>query len=100
MRHALRNKVSPNTWPWRWEHLSTRIHEIVEERRGITANRAERLTRYFGGDAAAWLALQADHGLKTLATRDDIACKVSPRVTADAQGSANMCSPAQIRRKH
>jgi hypothetical protein len=28
---------------------ATRIHEIVKERRGITADTAERLARYFGG---------------------------------------------------
>lgn len=63
---------------------ATRIHEIVKERRGITADTAERLARYFGGDAASWLALQADYDLKTLATRDDIARKVSPREAAPA----------------
>jgi plasmid maintenance system antidote protein VapI len=42
------------------------------------------LARYFGGDAASWLALQADYDLKTLATRDDIARKVSPREAASA----------------
>ena len=55
---------------------ATRIHEIVKERRGITADTAERLARYFGGDAASWLALQADYDLKTLATRKDIARKM------------------------
>ena len=64
---------------------ATRIHEIVKERRGVTADTAERLARYFGGDAASWLALQADYELKTLATRDDIARKVSPREAAPAQ---------------
>lgn len=63
---------------------ATRIHEIVKERRGITADTAERLARYFGGDAASWLALQADYDLKTLVTRDDIARKVSPREGAPA----------------
>ena len=63
---------------------ATRIHEIVKERRGITADTAERLARYFGGDAASWLALQADYDLKTLATRNDIARKVSPREGAPA----------------
>jgi antitoxin HigA-1 len=43
---------------------ATRIHEIVKERRGITADTAERLARYFGGDAASWLALQADYDLQ------------------------------------
>jgi addiction module HigA family antidote len=61
---------------------ATRIHEIVKERRGITADTAERLARYFGGDAASCLALQADCELTTLATRKAIARKVSPREAA------------------
>ena len=61
---------------------ATHIHEIVKERRSITADTAERLARYFGGDAASWLAMQADYDLKTLPTRDDIVRKVSPREEA------------------
>jgi addiction module HigA family antidote len=59
---------------------STRIHEIVKERRSVTADTAERLARYFGGDAASWLALQAMYDLKTLSTREEIINKVQPRV--------------------
>lgn len=58
---------------------ATRLHEIVKERRSITADTAERLARYFGGDAASWLALQASYDLKTLPTRDEIAKRVIPR---------------------
>ena len=58
---------------------ATRMHEIVKERRAVTADTAERLARYFGGDAASWLALQAACDLKTLATGDKIARKVTPR---------------------
>ena len=58
---------------------ATRIHEIVKERRAVTADTAERLARHFGGDAASWLALQADFDLKTLATRAEIARRVLPR---------------------
>jgi addiction module HigA family antidote len=47
---------------------ATRIHEIVNERRSITADTAQRLARYFGGDAASWLTLQAIYDLKTLPT--------------------------------
>jgi antitoxin HigA-1 len=43
---------------------ATRIHEIVNERRGITPDTALRLARYFGGDARSWLNLQADYDLK------------------------------------
>lgn len=58
---------------------ATRIHEIVKERRSITADTAQRLARYFGGDAASWLQLQAMYDLKTLVTRDEIMATVTPR---------------------
>ena len=60
---------------------ATRIHEIVKERRGVTADTATRLARHFGGDAASWLVLQAHHDLKTLSTRRDIERKVRSRET-------------------
>lgn len=59
---------------------ATRIHEIVKERRSITADTAERLARYFGGDAQSWLNLQTTYDLKTLPTRDEIRKRVVPRV--------------------
>ncbi len=58
---------------------ATRIHEIVNERRGISADTAERLARYFGGDAVSWLNLQATYDLKTLPTRKEILRRVEPR---------------------
>ena len=63
---------------------ATRIHEIVKERRSITADTAERLARYFGGDATSWLTLQAIYDLKTLSTRDEILKKVEPRELSSA----------------
>jgi addiction module HigA family antidote len=51
---------------------ATRIHEIVKERRAVTADTAARLAKYFGGDAASWLVLQANYDLKTLSTLQDI----------------------------
>ena len=58
---------------------ATRIHEIVKERRGVTADTAERLAHYFGGDAASWMALQADYDLKMLPTRGEIERRVHRR---------------------
>lgn len=58
---------------------ATRIHEIVKERRGITADTAARLARYFGGDAASWLNLQGSYDLKVLPARDEILSSVKPR---------------------
>jgi addiction module HigA family antidote len=57
---------------------ATRIHEIVKERRGVTADTAQRLARFFGGDAASWLAMQSDYDLKTLPSRAEIMRKVLP----------------------
>ena len=41
-----------------------RINDIVRERRGVTADTALRLARYFGGDAQSWLNLQTAYDLK------------------------------------
>ena len=58
---------------------ATRIHEIAKERRSVTADTAQRLARYFGGDATSWLSLQAMYDLKTLSTHDEIIETVAPR---------------------
>jgi addiction module HigA family antidote len=41
-----------------------RINEVVRERRGVSADTAMRLARYFGGDARSWLNLQAAYDLR------------------------------------
>jgi addiction module HigA family antidote len=41
-----------------------RINDIVRQRRGISADTAMRLARYFGGDALSWLNLQAAFDLR------------------------------------
>src|SRR5258705_12918086 len=41
-----------------------RINDVARERRGITADTAMRLARYFGGDARSWLNLQAAYDLR------------------------------------
>jgi len=41
-----------------------RVNDIVRERRGITADTAMRLARYFGGDAHSWLNLQSNYELR------------------------------------
>jgi addiction module HigA family antidote len=41
-----------------------RINDIVRERRGITADTAMRLARFFGGDAQSWLNLQTQYDLR------------------------------------
>jgi addiction module HigA family antidote len=41
-----------------------RINDIVRERRGVSADTAMRLARYFGGDAVSWLNLQTIYDLR------------------------------------
>jgi len=41
-----------------------RINDIVRERRGVTADTAMRLARYFGGDARSWMNLQSAYDLR------------------------------------
>ncbi len=49
---------------------AARINEIVRERRGVTADTAMRLARYFGGDARSWLNLQAAYDLRVAEIRN------------------------------
>jgi addiction module HigA family antidote len=58
---------------------ATRLHEIAKERRGITADTAYRLARYFNTTPEFWLNLQVMYDLKTLSTRSEIDRKVEPR---------------------
>lgn len=41
-----------------------RINDIVRGRRGVSADTAMRIARYFGGDARSWLNLQAAYDLR------------------------------------
>ena len=72
-------KMSVNALAHALDVPATRMHEIVNERRGITADTAERLARFFGGDAVSWLTLQAIYELKTLPTRNEIMRRIEPR---------------------
>jgi len=45
---------------------ATRISQIVNERRGITADTAYRLATYFGTSAELWMNLQTTYELSTL----------------------------------
>ena len=43
---------------------AARVNDIARERRGVTADTAMRLARYFGGDARSWLNLQTAYELR------------------------------------
>ena len=61
----------------------TRITEIVRERRGITADTALRLARYFNMSAEFWLRLQMDLDLESAADAEETAIHeaIRPRST-------------------
>lgn len=40
---------------------STRIHEIIHEKRGVSTDTALRLARYFNTDMEMWVRLQAQY---------------------------------------
>jgi len=46
-----------------------RVNELIRGRRGITADTAVRLGRYFGNEAAFWMQLQSDWDLYEAAKR-------------------------------
>lgn len=62
---------------------AARINEIANERRGITADTALRLARYFGTDAQSWLNLQQHYELEC-AQRElrDTLKTIQPRAAA------------------
>lgn len=48
----------------------TRIAEICKRRRGITADTALRLAKYFGTTAKFWMGLQEDYDLEEEASKN------------------------------
>ena len=60
---------------------ATRINEIINEKRGITAGTALRLSRYFGTTPKFWLNLQASYELEVAEDQmgDSVAREVLPR---------------------
>lgn len=60
------------------------INDIVRGRRGVTADTAMRLARYFGGDAQSWLNLQTLYELRIAekANARKVDREVTPSTTA------------------
>lgn len=61
-----------------------RINDIAREKRGVSADTALRLARYFGTSAEFWLGLQADYDLKVArkTAGDVIAREIAPMAVA------------------
>ena len=66
-----------------------RVTEILNGRRGITADTALRLSRYFGTTPQLWLNLQMSFELRTaqIEAGKDIEERVRPREAAQVNGS-------------
>jgi addiction module HigA family antidote len=63
-------------------HISIpRVNDLVRGKRGITADTALRLSRYFGNSAQFWLGLQSGYDL-WVASRGKSWNKVKPREKA------------------
>ncbi len=59
-----------------------RINEIVHGKRGVTADTALRLSRYFGTSAQFWMGLQADYDLET--AEDELSRRTAHEVKVKA----------------
>src|SRR5271157_1646913 len=68
----------------------TRISEIVRERRGITADTALRLARYFGTTPDFWMKMQMSYDLASAAGAAQTATyeEIRPRPASRRQESA------------
>ena len=60
-----------------------RVNDVVRGRRGVSADTAMRLARYFGGDARSWLNLQTGYDLRVaeISNAKRVAREVSPATT-------------------
>jgi addiction module HigA family antidote len=63
-------------------HISApRVNDLVRGKRGITADTALRLSRYFGNSAQFWIGLQSGHDL-WVASKSKALNRVKPRQQA------------------
>lgn len=62
----------------------SRLREIVDCKRGVSADTALRLERYFGSEAQGWLALQAAYDLRIAEKQNSklISREIEPLVMA------------------
>ena len=67
---------------------TNRITAILNGQRGVTADTALRLSRYFGTTPQLWMNLQKTYELRVaeIAAGQDIAERVQPRQPAPVQG--------------
>lgn len=73
-------------------HISIpRINDVVRGKRGITADTALRLSRYFGNSAQFWIGLQSGHDL-WVAAKSKSWRKVKPRQGRMMRSTTSLCT--------
>jgi len=75
----------------------TRISEMVRGRRGITADTALRLARFFGTSPEFWLGLQAEYDLRV--ARREVGDSVESRIVPLKRARGGYDQPAPDRRR-
>jgi addiction module HigA family antidote len=65
-----------------------RINEIIHGKRGVTADTALRLARYFGTSPQFWMGLQSDYDLET--AEDRLSEKIIREVSVRTSGSMQL----------
>ncbi|HEY3744331.1 MAG TPA: HigA family addiction module antitoxin [Bryobacteraceae bacterium] len=63
---------------------TTRVHDIVRDKRSITADTAIRLSRFFGTTPQFWMNLQTNYDLERIedARGTEIAGRIRPHAAA------------------
>jgi antitoxin HigA-1 len=84
--------LSSNALARALEVTPARINEIVRERRGISADTALRLARFFGTDAQSWLNLQNHYDIQCV---EDAAGRAIQRIKPSL-ASGNVATPASM----
>jgi len=78
-------QMSVNALAKRLGISTSRVNDVVLERRGVTPDTAMRLARFFGGDARSWLNLQTAYDLRV--TEIECATEIE-RAVEPLEGSA------------
>ena len=89
--------LSANALAKRIDVPVTRISEMVRGRRGITADTALRLARFFGTSPELWLGLQAEYDLRV--ARREVGDSVASRIVPLKRSAGGYGQPASDRRR-
>ena len=89
--------LSANALAKRVDVPVTRISEMVRGRRGITADTALRLARFFGTSPELWLGLQAEYDLRV--ARREVGDSVASRIVPLKRAAGGYDQPASDRRR-